>query len=96
MHVEVTFHGTIREAAGLDRLERDLDLPEAATVGDALAAVLGEDPDAEPLVRNSKGKLRAHVALRHNGEDVRSGEWLETGIEDGDRLDLEPSVKGAC
>jgi molybdopterin converting factor small subunit len=96
MHVEVTFHGTVREAAGRDRLERDLGLPEDATVGDALRAVLAELPDAEPLVLNSKGTLRAHVALRHNGEDVRSGAWLETAIDDGDRLDVEPSVKGAC
>ena len=96
MHVEFAFHGTIREAAGRDRLERDLDLPGGATVGDALAAVLGELPDVEPLALNSKGRLRAHVALRRNGEDVRSGEWLATPIASGDRLDLEPSVKGAC
>ena len=96
MHVEVTFHGTIREAAGHDRLERDLPLSEGATVGDAVRAVLGELPAAEPLVLNSKGRLRGHVALRRNGEDVRSGEWLETGVVEGDRLDLEPSVKGAC
>lgn len=79
MHVEFTFHGTVREAAGRDRLERDMDLPADATVGDA--------PDAV---------LRAHVALRRNGEDVSSGDGLETGIDDGDRIDLEPSVKGAC
>ncbi len=96
MHVEITFHGTIRDAAGRDRLERDLPLSDGATVGDALVAVLADLPDAEPLVLNSKGKLRAHVALRRNGEDVRSGEWLETALADGDRLDLEPSVKGAC
>ena len=96
MHVEITFHGTIRDAAGRDRLERDLVLPDGATVGDALAAVLADLPDAEPLVLNSKGTLRAHVALRRNGADVRSGEWLATPLADGDRLDLEPSVKGAC
>jgi len=96
MHVEFTFHGTIREAAGRERLARDLALPDGATVGDALAAVLREVPDAESLVLNSKGRLRAHVALRHNGEDVRSGDGLETGIEDGDSLALEPSVKEAC
>jgi molybdopterin converting factor small subunit len=96
MHVEITFHGTIRDAAGRDGLERDLPLPDGATVGDALAAVLVDLPDAEPLVLNSNGKLRAHVALRRNGRDVRSGEWLETALADGDQLDLEPSVKGAC
>ena len=96
MHVEITFHGTIRDAVGRDRLERDLALPAGVTVGDALVAVLADLPDAEPLVLNSKGELRAHVALRRNGEDVRSGEWLATPLADGDRLDLEPSVKGAC
>jgi molybdopterin converting factor small subunit len=96
MHVEFTFHGTVREAAGRDRFGGDLDLPADATVGDALRAALRELPDAEPLVLNSKGKLRAHVALRRNGEDVRDGEWLETPVAEGDRLDLEPSVKGAC
>jgi len=96
MHVEFTFHGTIRGAAGRERLARDLDIPDGATVGDALAAVRREVPDAEPLVVNSEGQLRAHVALRRNGEDVRSGDGLETCIGDGDGPAIEPSVKGAC
>ncbi|MEF8788498.1 MAG: ubiquitin-like small modifier protein 1 [Haloarculaceae archaeon] len=96
MHVEFRFHGTLREAAGRDRLERDLTLSDGATVGDALAAVLPEVPAVEPLALDSKGTLRAHVALRRNGEDVRSGEWLETPVAEDDRIDLEPSVKGAC
>jgi len=96
MHVEFTFRGTVRDAAGRDRLERDLSLADGATVGDALAAVLADLSDAEPLVLNSKGTLRAHVGVRRNGEDVRSGAWLETEVADGDRIDVEPSVKGAC
>lgn len=95
MHVEFAFRRTIREAAGRDRLERDLDLPGGATAGDALAAVLREVPNVEPLAPNSRGELRAHVALQRNGEDVRSGERLATPVADGDRPDLEPSVEGA-
>lgn len=96
MHVEFAIHGAIREAAGRNRFDSEMDHTDAVTVGEALAAALRAVPAVEPLVLDSKGRLRAHVALQRNGEDVRSGAWLETRIENGDRIDLEPSVKGAC
>jgi hypothetical protein len=95
MHVEFAFHGAVRDAVGRDRLERDFDLPGDPTVDDALAAVLREAPDAEPLAPNSKGTPRAHVALRHDGVDVRSGEWPEPPLAGGDRIEVEPSVTRA-
>lgn len=96
MHVEFTFHGTVSDAAGWDRLDREPDLPADATVGDALAAVLRAVPDAEPLVPSTKGQPRANVALRRNDAAVRSGEWLKALPTEGDRSDVEPSVEGAC
>jgi hypothetical protein len=97
MHVEVTFHATVREAAGRGRPERDLPLADGRPVGDAPVALLRDATgatDAEPLVPDPKGELLAHVALRRDGEDVRDGERPTTLPADGGRFELEPSVEG--
>jgi molybdopterin synthase sulfur carrier subunit len=96
MYVEFTLRGTFAEAAGVAERETRTVGVDGETVGDALGALAAESPDLRPLVVNSDGKLRGHVALRRNGADVRDGEWLETPVSDGDRLTLEPGVKGGC
>ena len=97
MPTEFVLRGTLADAvesgSASVTLERAVD---GETVGAAVAVLTEEYPSLSPLVVNSKGKLRAHVALRRNGEDVRDGEWLETPLSSGDTLELEPGTKGGC
>jgi molybdopterin converting factor small subunit len=96
MHVEFVLEGTFAEAVGVPPgapLDRSVD---GETVGDALTVLTEESPKLAPLVVNSDGELRGHVVLSRNGVDVRDGEWLATPLADGDRLRLEPGVKGGC
>jgi len=97
MATEFVLRGTLADAveSGAESvtLEREV---KGETVGAAVTVLTDEYPSLEPLVVNSKGKLRAHVALRRNGEDVRDGEWLETPLSAGDTLELEPGTKGGC
>lgn len=96
MHVEFVLEGTFAEAAEVppgEVLSRGVD---GETVGAALAVLTDESPKLAPLVVDTDGKLRSHVALSRNGVDVRDGEWLSTPLADGDRLRVEPGVKGGC
>lgn len=96
MEVEFVLRGTFAEAAGVRPETSVTQTVDGGTVGAALSGLTDRYSDLAPLVQNSKGKLRAHVALTRNGEDVRNGEWLSTPVSDGDRLVLEPGVKGGC
>jgi hypothetical protein len=91
--------GTLTEAidteSDADRVTVDVGVA-GETVGDALDALTRAHPSLEPLVRNSKGKLRAHIVLRRNSQDVRDGEWVETLLSPDDQLELEPGTKGGC
>jgi molybdopterin converting factor small subunit len=97
MRTEFVLRGTLADAvedgAASVTVERDVD---GETVGAAVETLTDAYPALRSLVVDSKRKLRAHVALRRNGADVRDGEWLQTPLSAGDRLELEPGTKGGC
>jgi hypothetical protein len=97
MHIEYILRGTLATAIGSKaefyRTEQDI---TGATAGAAIRLLSDEHPALRPLVTNSKGKLRAHIALEHNGDDIRQDKWLATEISDGDRLELRSATKGGC
>jgi molybdenum cofactor biosynthesis protein MoaC/molybdopterin converting factor subunit 1 len=83
MQVEIRLFAVFRERAGRDRLE--IELPDGATVADALAAAAREPGLDELLPR-----MPARVAVNHEyaGEDEV--------IEAGDELALIPPVSGGA
>ncbi len=83
MEVEVRLFAILRERAGCDRLA--LELPEGATVADALAAA-GREPGLEGLI----GAMPVRVAV--NREYAAEG----TAIAAGDELALIPPVSGGA
>ena len=97
MRTEFVLRGTLADAvesgSATVAVERDID---GETVGAALETLTDEYPALRALVVNSRGNLRAHVALRRGGEDVRDGEWLETPLSADETLELEPGTKGGC
>ncbi|MCL4369121.1 MAG: MoaD/ThiS family protein [Actinobacteria bacterium] len=65
-----------------------LDMPEGATVGDALAALVERYPDTRPVVYYRGGGLGVRLVL--NDQDAAPDQPLH----DGDELALLPPVGG--
>lgn len=82
----------LAEAAG--GRELDVDAGDADTVGEALDALLDDNPALAARVLDDEGALREHVNLLRNGEDVRRAEGLSTPVDEGDELALFPPVSG--
>ena len=82
----------LAEAAG--ESEPTVDAADAATVGDALDALLDAYPGLAARVLDEEGDLRGHVNLLRNGRDVREREGLDTPVDDDDELALFPPVSG--
>ncbi|MFC7068122.1 ubiquitin-like small modifier protein 1 [Halobaculum lipolyticum] len=82
----------LAEAAG--ESEPTVDAGDAATVGEALDALLEAYPALAVRVLDEDGELRGHINLLHDGRDVREGEGLDTPVDDDDELALFPPVSG--
>lgn len=82
----------LAEAAGGP--EPDVETADAATVGDALDALLDAHPALAARVLDEDGDLRGHINLLRNGQDVREAEGLDTPVDDDDELALFPPVSG--
>ncbi|QZP37576.1 ubiquitin-like small modifier protein 1 [Halobaculum magnesiiphilum] len=82
----------LAEAAG--EPEPDVEAPDAATVGEALDALVDTYPALAARVLDEDGDLRGHVNFLRNGRDVREAEGLDTPVDDDDELALFPPVSG--
>lgn len=92
MQVTCLFYATVRDAIGAKRLTRDV--AEETTVRELLRA-LGEEFDGlDPLVFDSKERVRSNVNVLVNDEPIRSLDGPETVLSDGDTLMVAPSVAG--
>jgi hypothetical protein len=94
MDVRVRLEGSYAADAGVENGSETTLAVDGDTVGDAVAVLRERFPPLDTLLVNSQGRLRAHVALTHDGIDVRDGGWLETPLEPGARLTVSPGLKG--
>jgi len=67
---------------------------EATTVAGALDELGRIHPQARVRILTRGGQIRPHVNLFVRERDIRSGDGLETRLEDGDSLLVVPSVAG--
>jgi molybdopterin converting factor small subunit len=67
---------------------------EAATVGEAMTALVERFDALRPHLYTEDGKLRSFVNLFKNDEDVRFLEKEATTLADGDHLTIIPSIAG--
>ena len=67
---------------------------KAATVGEALTALLAQHPDLRRHLYTEDGKLRAFVNLYVNDEDIRFLGGESYAFQDGDEVMLIPSIAG--
>lgn len=91
--MEWKLFATLAETAGSKEITVEVDA--GATIGDALEALLGSQPDLREGVLNETGDLRDHIQLLHNGEDpFVDGDGFETILDEDDELALFPPVSG--
>jgi molybdopterin converting factor small subunit len=89
-HVRILLHGAYREFAGG---ARDLTL-DAATLREALEALVVAHPSLTERLRDEHGRLRAHLGLFVNQEDARFLGGEDAALADGDILHVLPALSG--
>ena len=67
---------------------------EGATVGDALAVLAQKHAGLNARLRDQTGRLRQHVRIYVNDEDVRFLEEERTRLAPGDTLAIVPAIAG--
>lgn len=67
---------------------------EGATVGDALAALGEKHKELIARLRDADGRLRSHVRIYVNDEDVRFLEDEKTALKPGDTVAIIPAIAG--
>ena len=82
----------------LRRFTNDTDVVEiaAATVGEALRALMAQFPDLGKNLFNDEGKLRSFVNIYVNDEDIRYLEREATPLEAKDVVTIVPSIAGGA
>ena len=92
MNVAIEIAFSFKHALGDDY--HKLELPECATVHDALA-YLGKRYDVfHERVFNEIGEIRRNINALVNGVNVQFREGFDTILTDGDRLTVLPPVGG--
>jgi len=88
--VTVRLHGAFSDFAGGAR-KATLD---AATVGEAIDLLPAVFPGLRERLRDEHGRIREHLNVFHNEENIRRLEGDRTRLRDGDVVHIMPAVSG--
>jgi molybdopterin converting factor small subunit len=69
---------------------------KAATVAEAMNALVAKHPDLRRHLYTEDGKLRAFVNLYVNDEDIRYLQKEATAVKEGDNISIVPSIAGGA
>lgn len=79
-------------------IQRHIACPErdvsAATVGAALEAVFGAQPELRGYILDDQGQLRRHMAIFVDGHAIRDRQRLSDGIGQDSRLYVVQALSG--
>ena len=89
-HVTVLLHGAYREFAG----GRGKATVEAESVGEALERLVEQLPSLRERVRDEHGRLREHLTVFANDEEIRRLDGERTSLREGDVVHLIPAISG--
>jgi MoaD family protein len=64
------------------------------TLGEMLADFYQHFPDVKFHVVNKDGRLRHHIHIYINDENIKNLQGLDTLVKDGDKIILLPSIAG--
>jgi molybdopterin converting factor small subunit len=90
MAVKVMIPTPLRAYAGK---QQSVDL-QAATVGEALAALTGQFGELKKHLFTDDGRLRSFVNVYVNDEDIRYLQKDQTQVKEGDTISIVPSIAG--
>mgnify|MGYP003750334599 CR=1 FL=1 len=90
MKIQVRCFARFQDAFGEEQI---LDLPDGATVRDAVRVLAGTGPDAGLLV-DAEGNIRSYVMIMHRDERISPMDAEEVLLVDGDVIILFPPVSG--
>ena len=88
--VTVRLHGAFSDFAGGKRKVTI----EAATVGEALDALPDSVPGLRERIRDEHGRIREHLNVFHNEEEIRRSVGENASLRDGDVVHLVPAISG--
>lgn len=88
--VTVRLHGAFSDFAGGARKVTI----EAATVGEALDVLPGCVPGLRERIRDEQGRIRVHLNVFHNEEDIGRVGGESSALRDGDVVHLVPAMSG--
>jgi len=88
--VTVKLHGAFSEFAGGARSAT----VEATDVASALAALVKSYPSLAERIRDEHGKMREHLSIFANDEEIRYLDGERSALRDGDTVHLVPAVSG--
>lgn len=90
MAVTLRLYGAYSDfAGGVRSLEVD-----APTVRGALDRLIAAHPTLRERLRDEHGRLREHLSIHLNKDDIRFLEGEATAVRDGDVVHLIPAVSG--
>jgi molybdopterin synthase sulfur carrier subunit len=92
MRISVEFGFSFKRE--LDEAYRTLDLPDGATVRDAMVALGRRYSTIERRLFDEDGAIRRNINALINGGNVQFRERFDTVLSDGDRLTILPPVGG--
>ena len=88
--VTVKLHGAFSEFAGGARSVA----VDAADVAGALVGLVARHPSLAERLRDEHGRMREHVNIFANDEDMRYLDGERTALRDGDIVHIVPAVSG--
>ena len=88
--ITVRLHGAFSDFAGGARKAKI----DAATVGEALDRLPDVYPGLRERLRDESGRIRGHLNVFHNEEEIRRLQGEATPLRDGDTVHVMPAVSG--
>jgi molybdopterin converting factor small subunit len=88
--VTVKLHGAFSEFAGGARSAT----VEATDIASALASLVARYPSLAERLRDEHGKMREHINIFANEEEMRYLDGERTALRDGDIVHIVPAVSG--
>ena len=67
---------------------------QGASVKEAIDSLIGQYGDLKEHLFDEQGRIRSFVNVYLNDEDIRYGNNLDTGVKDGDVIQIVPSIAG--
>ena len=91
--MKVSFYATLRPIVGQKTI--NVDIPDGATVGQLIDAIVTAYPALRPEMLDEKGELRGHIKFFVNGREViYLDRQIDTIVHPDDIITIFPPVGG--